>query len=94
MTRFLTVLLIAAIPWPACLSGETPKYDRSLFDEWADEDQDCLNTRHELLIEISTSTVQAGTNTCTVIWNDPYTGKIFFDAKQMGIDHLVYLKWA
>jgi hypothetical protein len=97
MTRFLTVLLVAVIPWTACLSGEVPNYDRSLFGGWADEDHDCLNTRHELLMKLSTSTVQTGANTCIVArgrWNDPYTGKIFYKARQMDIDHLIPLKWA
>ena len=96
MTRFLTFLLVA-VPLTACLSGEVPNYDRSLFGGWVDEDHDCLNTRHELLMKLSSSAAQTGANTCVVTrgrWNDPYTGKIFYEARQMDIDHLVPLKWA
>ncbi len=72
-------------------------YDRSLFDHWIDEDHDCLTTRHELLMKLSTGTVDTGSNPCTVSrgrWNDPYTGKIFYDARDLDVDHLVPLKWA
>lgn len=89
----------AAAPFP---SIEQPvrvggAYDRSLFDHWIDEDHDCLNTRHELLMKMSTGTVATGSNRCTVSrgrWNDPYTGKIFYDARDLDVDHLVPLKWA
>ncbi len=81
-------------------SGErqqSTRYDRSQFGGWSDEDHDCLNTRHELLMKLSTGTIQTGSNVCTVSrgrWNDPYTGKIFYEAQKMDIDHLVPLKWA
>jgi len=72
-------------------------YDRSQFGQWIDEDGDCLNTRHELLLKLSTSTIETDGNRCLVRrgrWNDPYTGKIFYESRQMDIDHLVPLKWA
>ena len=157
MVRHLIILLIAAIPWAACIPGEiekeskraichdegsphhaktkhfrpladlesclnsggrspanhqdysltttaTPilpqkssKYDRSQFGGWSDEDGDCLNTRHELLMKLSTSTIEMGRNACMISrgrWNDPYTGKIFYEARDVDIDHLVPLKWA
>jgi hypothetical protein len=89
----------AAVP---NLSTEQPVrsvagYDRSLFDHWIDEDHDCLNTRHELLMKLSTGTIGTGSNRCTVDrgrWIDPYTGKIFYNAGDLDVDHLVPLKWA
>ena len=73
-------------------------YSRDKFGHgWDDEDGDCINTRHELLMAQSTSTVETGSNHCTVSrgrWLDPYTGKIFYDAQELDIDHLVPLKWA
>lgn len=45
----------------------------------------------------STSTIDTGSNRCTVSrgrWLDPYTGKTFYEARQVDIDHLVPLKWA
>lgn len=75
----------------------TTGYDRDLFGRWADNDRDCLNTRHELLMKQSTGTVDTGSNHCTVNrgrWNDPYTDRIFYEARDLDIDHLVPLKWA
>ncbi|MFT7300983.1 MAG: hypothetical protein ACI89Z_001450 [Porticoccus sp.] len=125
MIRLLSILVMTAIPWAACISDEVVKksnseichdqnspyysrtkhlqpynelqrpedyqqgsvssfasrerqqstrYDRSQFGGWSDEDHDCLNTRHELLIKLSTGTIQTGSNACTVSrgrWNDP-----------------------
>ncbi|MBO9484297.1 HNH endonuclease family protein [Salinisphaera sp. G21_0] len=81
----------------ATYSQSASKYDRSYFGNWADEDRDCINTRHELLMKQSTSTIDTGSNRCTVSrgrWLDPYTGKTFYEARQVDIDHLVPLKWA
>ncbi|USE39512.1 HNH endonuclease family protein [Endozoicomonas sp. SCSIO W0465] len=78
-------------------SGSIPKYKRSYFGSWADDDRDCVNTRHELLMKQSTSTIDTGSNKCTVQrgrWLDPYTGKTFYNARDVDIDHLVPLKWA
>lgn len=95
----------------ACLAhGRAPKdysqsapvpvsrgYDRSLFGGWADFDGDCLNTRHEVLAQLSTGRLVLSNDNCRVVrgrWNDPYTGKIFLEARKMDIDHLVPLYWA
>jgi len=56
-----------------------------------------MNTRHELLMAQSTSTIDQRGKRCTVSrgrWLDPYTGKVFFEASDVDIDHLVPLKWA
>lgn len=73
------------------------RYDRSLFGGWADVDDDCLNTRHELLQELSTGNVSMSSDKCSVRrgkWYDPYTGKTFTNARQVEVDHIVPLKWA
>ena len=73
-----------------------PKYARNNFSHWIDEDGDCLNTRHEVLLALSTIPVLFKTN-CLVEagrWKDPYTGKQFTRANKLEIDHLVPLKWA
>lgn len=77
-------------------SGFLP-YDRNLYDHWIDIDGDCQNARHELLQELSTGQVTLSANRCTVQrgrWNDPYTGRIFTNARDMDIDHMVPLAWA
>ena len=73
------------------------EYTREAFSHWIDEDGDCLNTRHELLLELSTGPVTMSDNGCRVIrgrWNDPYSGDVLFDSSKMDIDHLVPLAWA
>ncbi len=72
-------------------------YSRKKFGNgWNDANYNCLNTRQELLKKLSTSTITMKSR-CTVSrgkWYDPYTGKTFFDAKKLDIDHIVPLKWA
>jgi len=73
------------------------EYSRSAFADWLDEDGDCLNTRHELLLELSTGPTTKSSDGCRVVrgrWNDPYSGTVFFDSSKMDVDHLVPLAWA
>ena len=75
-----------------------PAYDRRDYPHWIDLDQDCQNTRHEVLVEESTVPVQFKTNKkCRVVdgkWWDSFTGKKFNDPGKLDIDHLVPLKEA
>lgn len=73
------------------------EYSRSAFTHWTDDDSDCLNTRHELLKDLSTVPVITTGDGCRVLrgrWNDPYSGEIIFDSARIDIDHLVPLAWA
>jgi len=71
-------------------------YSRDLFEHWIDEDNDGLDTRAEILQKLSTAqvvinkygTVKKGR------WNDPYTGRVFYNASDVDVDHVVPLKWA
>ncbi|PHS59769.1 MAG: HNH endonuclease [Alcanivorax sp.] len=77
--------------------SSSSEYSREAFSHWIDEDGDCLNTRHELLLELSTGPVTMSENGCRVVrgrWNDPYSGDVLFDSSKMDIDHLVPLAWA
>ena len=72
-------------------------YDRKFYGDWADPDGDCLNTRAEVLADLSTSPVAMRPSGCSVghgRWSDPYTGKIFTEADVLDIDHIVPLAWA
>ena len=75
--------------------GRTPKlktvtsqkpsrdYQRTDFAHWIDEDQDCMNTRHEILALLSTVEVHLSEDGCRVVrgrWVDPYSGKVIFNA--------------
>ena len=78
-------------------STTSQSYSRSAFAHWTDDDGDCLNTRHELLQDLSTGPVTMSENGCRVLrgrWNDPYSGNVLFDSSKMDIDHLVPLAWA
>jgi len=82
-----------AQPWPS--AGQP--YDRSAFGGWADEDGDCLNTRHELLLSLSTAVVDTNPSGCSIArgkWYDPYTGNTYRNARDLDIDHLVPLAYA
>ena len=75
-----------------------PKYDRKSYCHWIDEDYDCQNARHEVLIEESLFTVGfKSSKGCKVLsgsWNDPCSGKTIIDATKMDIDYMVPLKGA
>lgn len=77
-------------------STTSQSYSRSAFAHWTDDDGDCLNTRHELLQELSTGPVTMSENGCRVLrgrWNDPYSGSVLFDSSKMDIDHLILCHW-
>lgn len=72
-------------------------YDRHLYDHWIDADRDCQNQRHEILQELSTGRITLSKDGCRVVrgrWNDPYTGEIFMNSKDLDIDHMVPLAYA
>ena len=74
-----------------------PAYDRGLFGSWKDFDNDCQNTRHELLQTLSLIEFTLTDNTCRVLtglWLDPYTNMHFSVSSELDIDHLVPLKYA
>ena len=94
--RRLAFIVFAFLFAQSAYSDQIPKYDRDLFGGWSDTDRDCQNMRHELLQDLSTAVVRFSQNTCRVIrgrWLDPYTDKIFFESRQLDIDHLVPLKY-
>ena len=73
-------------------------YDRSDWPHWLDDDKDCQNTRHEILIQTSTKPVEFKTeNECNVLageWYNPYSGETFTISKDLDLDHIVPLKFA
>lgn len=72
-------------------------YERSQFGGWGDHNNDCLNTRHEVLREQSVSTAELSNDNCTITrgrWRDPYSGRDYTDPSELDIDHLVPIKWA
>jgi hypothetical protein len=63
-------------------------------DDWIDADNDCHNTRAEVLIQETTVPVTFNANGCTVNtgqWLDPWSGFSSNSASDFQIDHTVPL---
>ena len=75
---------------------DLPDYDRSDWKHWVDEDGDCQNARHEVLLHASVVEVKfKDPNNCQVAtgeWLDPFTGETITDATKLDVDHMVPLK--
>jgi hypothetical protein len=73
-------------------------YDRDDWQHWIDLDDDCQNTRAEILIATSqapvTFTTGSGCTVATGKWFDPYTALTFTLASDLDIDHVVPLAHA
>ena len=96
--RVYFVLLSLLLATSAIAESDCPAYERKAWKHWVDEDRDCQNARHEVLIAESTTPVGFKTaKGCRVVsgnWLGAYSGKVFTDASQLDIDHLVPLKEA
>ena len=83
-------LAVAEVP------TDLPDYDRGDWKHWVDEDGDCQNARHEVLVHESLVDVKfKKTNNCQVAtgeWLDPFTGETITDATKLDVDHMVPLK--
>ena len=75
---------------------DRPKYDRSTWRHWTDEDGDCQNARQEVLLAESVVEVAFqsadGCRVATGRWTGPYTGEVVTDPGDLDIDHLVPLE--
>jgi hypothetical protein len=73
-------------------------YNRDDWPHWLDSDNDCQNTRHEILIQTSLKPVEFKTvNQCVVLsgeWYDPYSGDTFTISNDLDLDHIIPLKFA
>lgn len=69
-------------------------FSRTDYGSWIDTDNDCQNTRQEILIRESIITPILDQKGCKVIsglWEDKYSGKSFTNPKDLDIDHFVPL---
>jgi hypothetical protein len=76
-----------------------PAYDRAEWlPDWADEDQDCQNTRQEVLArDAFFETTEWDARGCRVVrgwWLDPATGFTYRDPSVLDVDHTIPLQWA
>jgi hypothetical protein len=76
----------------------TTLYNRSEWPHWIDSDNDCQDTRVEILIRDSvTPAVLDMPEGCTVssgTWLLPYNGDITHNPQDIDVDHIIPLKWA
>lgn len=72
-------------------------YSREAFGGWIDADNDCLNTRMEILVEHSLIDPSFDETGCRVVgggWVDVYSGEVLTDPARIDIDHVVPLHFA
>ena len=78
------------------ISSSIPEYNRDDWNHWIDENGDCQNTRHEVLIEESFETVTYTNDTYCLVstgkWFGSYTGQYYYNASELDIDHFIPLK--
>ena len=81
---------------PTILANTIPDDGRAEWDHWIDSDNDCQNTRHELLLRESLEPVTFKTTSqCRVItgkWYGQYLGVFFTDSSDLDLDHIIPLK--
>ena len=74
---------------------DLPIYDRGDWPHWRDHDHDCIDTRHEVLVDESVSSIAMKIDdACRVEsgeWYDPYTALSFTDPSALDVDHMVPL---
>ena len=99
-TTSSTTTTVVTVDYPQLviseISSSIPEYNRDAWNHWIDENGDCQNTRHEVLIEESFETVTyTGDTYCSVStgkWFGNYTGQYYYNASELDIDHFIPLK--
>lgn len=99
-TTSTTTTTVVSLDYPQLIiseiSSSIPEYDRDDWNHWIDENGDCQNTRHEVLIEETLETVTYTNDSyCSVStgkWYGSYTGQYYYNASELDIDHFIPLK--
>ena len=91
---FGIVFVVLSVNVSASSSYQRDEY----ISSWVDEDGDCQNLRHEMLIRYSQLEVTfTNSDRCTVStgrWLDPYLGKVITMASDLDVDHVIPLAYA
>ena len=53
MEKLIGLLALLVVKLSTVVLAECPTYDRKAWKHWIDEDKDCQNARHEVLINLS-----------------------------------------
>lgn len=92
----LTLLGCSTTLVQADCTDSVPEYDRNDWGRWVDADDDCQDTRQEVLIRDSEVEVTfEDDRQCRVAsgrWTDPLTGDVITDPSLVDIDHTVALR--
>jgi len=95
LLRFLTFFLCLFLHEYSFAKSQSTSYNRKAWKHWIDEDQNCLNTRQEVLKEQSIVLVtQVKCKVTKGKWNDFYFNEVLEDPLKIDIDHVVPLKHA
>lgn len=80
------------------IAGAHPRYNRTEWRHWIDEDGDCQDTRQEVLIrDAEPQSISLSEDGCRVVrgeWIDPYSGITLTDPADVQIDHVLALREA
>ena len=91
---FGIVFIVLSVNISASSSYQRDEY----ISSWVDEDGDCQNLRHEMLIRHSQLEVTfTNSDRCTVDtgrWFGPYLGKFITKASDLDVDHVIPLAYA
>ncbi len=93
LTLFLINLIAPGV------QAAAPVYNRDLYPHWEDLDDDCQDTRSEILIKYNTGKIKfdKGDECQEVLkgkWKDPYSNKVHTKAQDLDIDHVIPLQYA
>jgi hypothetical protein len=99
-TTSTTTTTVVSVDYPQLIiseiSSSIPEYDRDDWNHWIDENGDCQNTRHEVLIEETLETVTYTNDSYCLVstgkWYGSYTGQYYYNASELDIDHFIPLK--
>ena len=79
----------------ADIPADLPPYSRSDWKDWTDEDDDCQDTRQEVLLAESVADVTyQDDKACRVVagqWITPYSAATVTDPSDLDVDHMVPL---
>ncbi len=92
----LSVVVLAGALGVARANSEVSvePYQRSLYEHWIDADQDCQDTRQEVLVAESLAPVELDEQGCHVRngqWEDAFTGDVVTRPSEIDVDHRIPL---
>lgn len=97
LTPLVLVILMSCASLKEVKKKHSEIYQRKEWPHWIDRDNDCQDTRQEILIERSKESVVLDRRGCYAksgVWDDYYFPATLTRPKDIDIDHLIPLKHA